>query len=139
MTTAAPRCPSGWTRRGNWIWADDPEFPLDDSTVQGILALLTDLRPQQTITEGDTLEAYGLGPAFATLTATRPDGGTLTVALGNTTTDGDSYYMLPGRAGESGVYHLRLPVLLYVRGPSTTCAGCRSCRLWRRSASRPSP
>ena len=79
---------------GNWIWADDPEFPLDDSTVQGILALLTDLRPQQTITEGDTLEAYGLDQPFATLTATRPDGGALTVALGNTTTDGDSYYML---------------------------------------------
>ena len=88
---------------GNWIWADDPEFPLDDTTVQTILGLLTDLKPQQTITEGDTLEAYGLDQPFATLTATRPDGGTLTVALGNTTTDGDSYYMLMD-GQESPVY-----------------------------------
>ena len=79
---------------GNWIWADDPEFPLDDTTVQTILGLLTDLKPQQTITEGDTLEAYGLDQPFATLTADKAGGGTVTVALGNTTTDGDSYYML---------------------------------------------
>ena len=33
---------------GKWVWSDDPEFPLDDTTVQSILDLLTDLRPQQT-------------------------------------------------------------------------------------------
>ena len=37
----------------------------------------------------DTLEAYGLDDPFATLTATTPEGETLTLALGNTTTDGD--------------------------------------------------
>ena len=42
---------------GKWVWSDDPEFPLDDSTIQSILSLLTNLKPQQTITEGDTLEA----------------------------------------------------------------------------------
>ena len=79
---------------GKWVWSDDPEFPLDDSTIQSILTLLTNLKPQQTITEGDTLEAYGLDQPFATLTAAKPDGGTLTISLGNTTTDGNSYYML---------------------------------------------
>ena len=73
---------------GQWVWSDDPEFPLDDTTVQSILDLLADLRPQQTITDGDTLDAYGLDQPFATLTATQADGGTLTIALGNTTTDG---------------------------------------------------
>ena len=68
---------------GKWVWSDDPEFPLDDTTVQSILDLLADLRPQQTITEGDTLEAYGLDQPFATLTATKPDGGTLTISLGD--------------------------------------------------------
>ena len=63
---------------GKWVWSDDPEFPLDDSTIQSILSLLTNLKPQQTITEGDTLEAYGLDQPAATLTATKPDGGTLT-------------------------------------------------------------
>ena len=59
---------------GKWVWSDDPEFPLDDSTIQSILTLLTNLKPQQTITEGDTLEAYGLDQPFATLTAAKPDG-----------------------------------------------------------------
>lgn len=88
---------------GNWIWADDPEFPLDDSTVTAIVELLTGLKPQQTITDGDTLEAYGLDDPFATLTATTPEGETLTLALGNTTTDGTSYYMLMN-GEESPVY-----------------------------------
>ena len=78
-------------------------FPLDDSTIQSILTLLTNLKPQQTITEGDTLEAYGLDQPFATLTAAKPDGGTLTISLGNTTTDGNSYYMLMNEQ-ESPVY-----------------------------------
>ena len=92
---------------GKWVWSDDPEFPLDDSTIQSILTLLTNLKPQQTITEGDTLEAYGLDQPFATLTAAKPDGGTLTISLGNTTTDGNSYYMLMNEQ-ESPVYILSL-------------------------------
>jgi len=52
---------------------------------------------------GDTLEAYGLDQPFATLTAAKPDGGTLTISLGNTTTDGNSYYMLMNEQ-ESPVY-----------------------------------
>ena len=88
---------------GSWVWSDDTEFPLDDSTVTDILELLSNLTPQQTITEGDTLEAYGLDQPFASLTATEADGGTISVALGNTTTDGDSYYMLLN-GQESPVY-----------------------------------
>lgn len=60
---------------GKWVWSDDPEFPLDDSTIQSILTLLTNLKPQQTITEGDTLEAYGLDQPFATLTAAKRTAG----------------------------------------------------------------
>lgn len=88
---------------GNWVWADDPDFPLDDSTVTAIVDLLTSLKPQQTITDGDTLEAYGLDEPFATLTATTPEGTTLTLDFGNATTDGTSYYMLMNDA-ESPVY-----------------------------------
>ena len=60
---------------GKWVWSDDPEFPLDDSTIQSILTLLTNLKPQQTITEGDTLEAYGLDQPFATPRSWRPESG----------------------------------------------------------------
>ena len=78
---------------GKWVWADDPEFPLDDATVRAILALLTDLRPQQTLA-GESLEDHGLDQPFASLTATEADGGTVSVALGDATTDGASYYAL---------------------------------------------
>lgn len=88
---------------GAWHWADDPEFPLDDATVTAITELLGTLKPQQTITDGDTLEAYGLEEPFATLLATAQDEETLTLALGNATTDGTSYYMLLN-GDESTVY-----------------------------------
>ena len=73
---------------GSWIWADDPEFPLDDSTITYIIQILQSLKPQQTITDGDTLEAYGLDQPSATLTATDAE---------------TSYYMLMNDA-ESPVY-----------------------------------
>jgi hypothetical protein len=41
--------------------------------------------PQQTITEGDTLEAYGLDSPAMTLTATAAAGTQTTFALGNAT------------------------------------------------------
>ena len=67
-----------WTRNTRFTegakpWADDPDFPLDDTTVTAMVDLLTSLKPQQTITDGDTLEAYGLDDPFATLTATTPE------------------------------------------------------------------
>ena len=88
---------------GTWVWADDPDFPLDNATVLQISELLTGLKPQQTITDGDTLDAYGLDEPTATLTATGADGEVLTLSFGNTTTDGTSYYMLMN-GEESPVY-----------------------------------
>lgn len=88
---------------GKWYWSDDPSFPLDDATVTGIVSQLASLTPQQTITDGDTLEAYGLDDPSATLTATGSDGSTLTLTFGKTTTDGQSYYMLMN-GEESPVY-----------------------------------
>lgn len=78
---------------GAWIWSDDPDFPLDDATVTAIMDLLVSLKPQQTILEPEALETYDLDSPAATLTATGDTAGDLTLALGKTTTDGDSYYM----------------------------------------------
>lgn len=81
---------------GKWIWADDPSFPLDDSGVTRILALLADLKPQQTITpeSEEDLETYGLDEPAATVALTEESGRVTTLDLGKTTTDGDSYYMM---------------------------------------------
>ena len=77
---------------GSWIWADDPSFPLDGSYLEQLSGLITNLDPMQTITEGDTLEAYGLDNPSGTITATAADGAATTLILGKALSDG-SYYL----------------------------------------------
>ena len=77
-----------------WIWADDPTFPLNDTTVEEICAMLTDLKPQQTITPDKALEDYDLDDPSVYISATRADGSVLRLDFGKTTTDGKSYYAL---------------------------------------------
>jgi type II secretory pathway pseudopilin PulG len=79
---------------GTWAWSDDKDFPLDNDQITAILETISGLMPQQTITQGDTLEAYGLDSPAMTLTATADDGTETTFALGNATSDGQSYYLL---------------------------------------------
>lgn len=81
---------------GNWVWADDPDFPLNDAAVTTLLKQLAELKPQQILTPEpeEDLAAYGLDTPAATVTATQEDGSTISLALGKTTTDGDSYYMM---------------------------------------------
>ncbi len=88
---------------GQWYWTNDPDFPLDQDYLIKIVNTLSALKPQQTITEGDTLDAYGLDEPSQTLTATSDNGQTTTIALGNATSDGNSYYMLMN-GSETPVY-----------------------------------
>ncbi|MDD3346093.1 DUF4340 domain-containing protein [Oscillibacter sp.] len=80
---------------GVWVWTDDPAFPLNDATVTSILETLSSLTPQQTISDPDTPESYGLDVPTATLTATvAADQSTVSVSFGKATTDGASYYAM---------------------------------------------
>lgn len=81
---------------GNWVWADDPDFPLNDATVTTLLKQLAELKPQQILTPEpeEDLATYGLDTPAATVTATQENGSTISLELGKTTTDGDSYYMM---------------------------------------------
>lgn len=88
---------------GQWYWTDSPDFPLDQDYLTKMVNTLSALKPQQTITDGDTLDAYGLSEPAQTLTAISDNGQTTTLALGNATTDGDSYYMLMN-GSETPVY-----------------------------------
>ncbi|MEA4942489.1 hypothetical protein SDC9_97050 [bioreactor metagenome] len=88
---------------GKWYWTNDPDFPLDQDYLTKMVNTLSALKPQQTITDGDTLDAYGLSTPTQTLTATSDSGQTTTLALGNATTDGNSYYMLMN-GSETPVY-----------------------------------
>lgn len=77
---------------GPWYWTTRPDFPLDDSTVETVLALIGALKPQQTLDLPEDLSEFGLDDPAATLAATTADGAVLSIAMGSTTTDGDSYY-----------------------------------------------
>lgn len=79
---------------GRWFWESEPDFPLDDGHVEAILALLGALKPQQTLDLPEDLSEYGLDSPHASLTAATADGAELSINMGNTTTDGDSYYAL---------------------------------------------
>ena len=86
-----------------WTWADDPDFPLDDSTVTELCGLVAGLKPQQTLVPEDTMESYQLDDPQAYLTVTDAGGATTTLTFGKTTTDGTSYYALKN-GDESTVY-----------------------------------
>ena len=90
---------------GEWIWADDPDYPLDDRTVRRIVETMSNLKFQQVLPATEGLEAYGLTTPSATVTATAGDGSAQTLVFGKTTTDGDSYYMMMN-GDESTVYIL---------------------------------
>ncbi len=86
-----------------WSWADDPDFPLDDSTVTEICGLVAGLKPQQTLVPEGTMESYQLDDPHAYLTVADAGGTTTTLTFGKTTTDGTSYYALKN-GDESTVY-----------------------------------
>ena len=86
-----------------WIWADDPDFPLDDSTITEICGLAAGLKPQQTLEPEGSMESYQLDDPQAYLTVTDVAGTATTLTFGKTTTDGTSYYALKN-GDESTVY-----------------------------------
>lgn len=90
--------------RGNWVWSDGPDFPLNDATVASIAETLSSLKFQQVLPATEEKSEYGLDEPSATLTASAgEDGGSQSLVFGKTTTDGDSYYMMMN-GDESTVY-----------------------------------
>ena len=102
--------------QGAWIWADDPDFPLDDLTVASIASELSSLHFQQTLPAGESMETYGFTTPSATLSATSSRGSTQTLVFGKTTTDGDSYY-LQMNGDESTVYIVADTLCKYMSTP----------------------
>lgn len=88
---------------GNWVWDNDPKFPLRQDTVNSILALLINWRPQQTLAAEEDLSAYGLSEPAGSLTLTGADGSVRALSFGKTTTDGTSRYVME-QSSPSTVY-----------------------------------
>jgi len=94
---------------GSWFWTADHEFPLNDSTIQTILAQLENLQPLQTMETPADLEEYDLGttPA-ATLTASG-EAVSLSLVFGKET-DGGSRYVL--KDGDDSIVYIMPDALL---------------------------
>ena len=75
---------------GTWVWDDDTEFPLDDSTIRSIMDLLSDLTPQQVLSDPESLESYELDAPSASISAVKADQSTVSVTFGKATMNGDS-------------------------------------------------
>lgn len=83
-----------FTEEGRWVWRYDHSFPLNDATVLEILDTVTALSPQQTLTEPEALEEYGLDSPDASLSVTTTEQTYITLLFGKATTDGQSRYAL---------------------------------------------
>lgn len=79
---------------GNWIWHDDPTFPLEQSAMDELLALPAALDGGETVTDGQELSAYGLETPAKYITVTA-DGEDTTYYVGEETTDGRWYVLTP--------------------------------------------
>ena len=79
---------------GAWAWENDRAFPLRQETINSILALLINWRPQQTLAAEEDLSAYGLDEPTGFLTLTGADGSVRALSFGKTTTDGASRYVM---------------------------------------------
>ena len=87
-----------------WVWADVPDFPLDEQYVTAILDHITGLTPQQTLTEPEAPESYGLDDPAMTLTAASSDGTELRVDMGKEVAGGSGSRYLMLRGDASTVY-----------------------------------
>lgn len=105
---------------GKWYWADDPSFPLAQTYVTRILDTISSLKPQQTITDGDALEDYGLSQPSMTITATSGTVGDDPDSSGGearTETEATKLYIGNQVSGGSGSYYLYIdgaPETIYV-------------------------
>ena len=79
---------------GAWIWADEPDFPLDQAAVTAVWTLIDTLEYQQTLTPEGDLAFYGLDTPSADVTVTSPQGAVRRLTFGKTTTDGTSRYLI---------------------------------------------
>ncbi len=79
----------------HWIWLDDTSFPLDDTLIAQLVADLDGMSYLRAVPFSEAVlpKDYGLENPWATLTATRSDGSTLTLDIGAQGTD-ENYYMI---------------------------------------------
>lgn len=94
---------------GKWVWTADPDFPLDDSTIQTIFSLLEDLQPLQTMEAPEDLEEYDLGASPAATLRASGEAGSLSLIFGKET-DGGGRFVLKDE--DDSTIYIMSPALL---------------------------
>ncbi|MCD8189693.1 MAG: DUF4340 domain-containing protein, partial [Clostridiales bacterium] len=79
---------------GEWYWADDEDFLLDDTAVSTVASLAEDFQAGTSFEIADDLDAYGLQDTGMKVIYTTEDGDTYTVLVGDATASGDYYYAM---------------------------------------------
>ncbi|MBE6995267.1 MAG: DUF4340 domain-containing protein [Ruminococcaceae bacterium] len=79
--------------KGNWIWRDDPSFPLDDTVVLSILSVLSNWAPQEILTDAESVQAADWTHPLGSLTATTSEGTVVRLLFGRPTEDGSAHYV----------------------------------------------
>lgn len=88
---------------GEWMNAQDLDFPIDADKVATLLSNLEDVTASRRIDEPEALSEYGLEEPQKTVSVTLSDGSTQTFAFGNQNTlTSETYLLLNG--DESSVY-----------------------------------
>ena len=79
---------------GEWYCQEMPEMPVGSGKVQEMLETFGSLSAIRKFKPDNELDAYGLGEAAASIEFTGPDDFTASIAIGNKTADGASYYCI---------------------------------------------
>ncbi len=88
------------SRDGTWISEEEPDRPINQSNVNSMLNVISEINAYQTVTkEPESLSEYGLDQPYAFIEATLSDGSTVSLTLGNEAISGDGYYAMVNDLG----------------------------------------
>lgn len=73
-----------------WTWAEDADFPLDDSNLTSLENMVKDYQAEREVEQADSLEAYGLDEPQGSVTFQKVED-SVTLTLGDTASDGNQY------------------------------------------------
>ena len=79
---------------GAWTWQDDPDFPLEQTALDELLALPAVLDGGEAVPDVQELSVYGLAAPEKYITVTS-DGADVTYYIGEQATDGRWYVLTP--------------------------------------------
>ena len=92
----------------SWYYTEDAEFPIDDTDIVSIVKCFSGMTAVRSLSDGDTMENYGLADPAYTITLSSAAGAEETFAVGNAT---GSYYYVMVNGNTDTIYTATVSVL----------------------------